>query len=454
MKTLIAALAVLLAGPRLSDHPVRGHAFTLTYDASASKVFKAPKSLTAVYVFDYWGTMVQQKLRGEGGDGDLYKNVLDPDPERVHRAELTRDGPRSRAQIDIPADAQLLSYYITDGTRWDDNGRRTYVSYVYDESGRPVRGARLANVDFMIMAGRSYADIVEELKQEITDHPDNLVAHVVYWRFRYFDTTDPDSLRMLMHQAEEYFTRLQTLPIDRDSLLNYETISYADVERIFWFSLTQRWKDPEVREMLHSMKDHIVRSAGAIPADRRFARVSFLYAAARDTSLAEYDLDAQRARAEAAQREFKKRLAEMVGETASDFSFRTLAGEQHRLSEFRGKLVFLDFWGSWCGPCVAEIPSIRAAYKTFAPQGVVFISISNDAAVKKWKAEDLRTFTEKKAMAWMQVLDDPQTPITSLYKVQFWPNPFLVARDGTILTRDGLRGEELQATLAKFLTDK
>jgi peroxiredoxin len=454
VKTFIAALVLLLAGPQLSDHPVRGRAFNLTYDLSGAKLFNKPDSLTVVYVFDYWGTKVAQKLRGEHGEGDLYKNVLDPEPDRLHQVRFTPHGSLWQAEIEIPPDARLLSYYITNGTRWDDNGRKTFVSYVYDESGKPVRGARLANVDFMLMAGKSYADIVEELGREIHAYPDNLIAHVVYWRFQYFDTTDPDSLRMLMHNAEEDFARLQTLSVDRDSLLNYEALSFGDVEKILWLSLMQRWKDPDVKELIRSMNDHIVGTAGAIPADRRFPRVNILHTLASDTPLARYDLDAQRARAEAAQREMKKSLAEMVGEPAPDFAFETIAGEKHRLSDFRGKLVFLDFWGSWCGPCVAEIPSVRAAYDRFGPQGVVFISISNDAAVTKWKAEDLRAFTQKKGMTWMQVLDDPQTTITILYKIHFWPNTFLVGRDGTILTRDGLRGDELQATLAKFLADK
>jgi peroxiredoxin len=300
----------------------------------------------------------------------------------------------------------------------------------------------------MLMAGKSYPEIVEELRKEIDAYPDHLLAHVVYWRFQYFDTASPDTLIILMNRAAEHFARLRDLPIARDSVLSFEAISYGDVDRVIWLSLIQQAKGKKVQKLIREMKQNIIRTVEAIPEGKRSPRVRGLYAAARDTSSLQYDLQAQQA---AWEREYRQMTAEFVGKPAPDFPFRTIDGDRRRLSDFRGKLVLLDFWGSWCGPCVAEIPNLKVAYGKYASRGVVFISISNDAQASRWDVDDLRAFARKNGMSWTQVLDDSEGSLQKLYGIRFYPNMFLIGRDGTVLTRQGVRGDELQATLEKAL---
>ncbi len=110
--------------------PVAGKPFTLMYDPSVSGILLGATQISVVYVFDYWGTKVVQKLKGEGQQEDMFQNVLYPDEGRTTEVKMVRDGRLWKAEILIPRGAALLSYYFTDGTRSDYNDRRT-VHFVH-----------------------------------------------------------------------------------------------------------------------------------------------------------------------------------------------------------------------------------------------------------------------------------------------------------------------------------
>ena len=73
-----------------------------------------------------------------------------------------------------------------------------------------------------------------------------------------------------------------------------------------------------------------------------------------------------------------------------DFSFIDLDGKSYRLSDFKGKVIYLDFWATWCGPCVKESPYFESLAEEFADQDIVFLAISTDANQKTW-ADYLKT---------------------------------------------------------------
>ena len=77
------------------------------------------------------------------------------------------------------------------------------------------------------------------------------------------------------------------------------------------------------------------------------------------------------------------RISLLVGDTILDFQFTDLDGKPHRFSEFHGKYVLLDFWGTWCGPCRAESPDLEKIYQQFRPRGLTILGMGDDKETEK-----------------------------------------------------------------------
>ncbi|MHC4180311.1 MAG: peroxiredoxin family protein [Planctomycetota bacterium] len=140
-----------------------------------------------------------------------------------------------------------------------------------------------------------------------------------------------------------------------------------------------------------------------------------------------------------------KLLGVFAGGDAPEFEATTLDDAKLKLSDFRGKLVLIDFWATWCSPCIAELPNVKKAYEKFADAGFVVISVSFDK-----DAATARKFANKKKMTWPQVWvkGGNQSRLAELYGVAGIPATFLVGPDGKVVTKD-LRGEKLITTVAR-----
>jgi peroxiredoxin/protocatechuate 3,4-dioxygenase beta subunit len=135
-----------------------------------------------------------------------------------------------------------------------------------------------------------------------------------------------------------------------------------------------------------------------------------------------------------------------VGDKAPDFAVRTLEGADLTLADFRGKFVLLDFWATWCAPCVAEIPDLRAVHEAFAKDDrFAMVSLSLDE-----KADDVRYMVKAVEMSWVQGLIGPDSPVATSYDATAIPAIFLIGPDGTILARD-LRGAKLKSAIEDAL---
>lgn len=150
--------------------------------------------------------------------------------------------------------------------------------------------------------------------------------------------------------------------------------------------------------------------------------------------------------------DFHKKVVDMgklmEGNPAPDFTLSTPEGNKMSLSQFKGKVLLVDFWASWCGPCRKENPNVVRIYGEYHSKGFEILSVSLDKSKDKWieaiKADGL---------VWNHVSDLGfwQSSVVPLYNISGIPFTVLVDKNGNIAAK-GLRGAELEAKVAELLS--
>ena len=138
-----------------------------------------------------------------------------------------------------------------------------------------------------------------------------------------------------------------------------------------------------------------------------------------------------------------------LGVEAYDFTFTDPTGKAVSLHDFRGKLVLIDFWASWCGPCCQEMKSLEPIYREVKNEDLEFISVSLDSREQDWKK-----ILEVEKLPWVMLWDKEgfgKSPehLTALQKAYgFYSIPFIVLLDceGKLIAR-GLRGEKVKTAI-------
>lgn len=138
-----------------------------------------------------------------------------------------------------------------------------------------------------------------------------------------------------------------------------------------------------------------------------------------------------------------------VGSVAPDFVLADLDGNAVRLADLRGQPVVLNFWASWCGPCVEEFPLLREAAERHAAEGLAVVGI-----VFRDRSEAARDFMIRNGATWPAAMD-PGERVASAYGILGPPETYFIARDGTIAARQfgPVDAESLEAQLATILPD-
>ena len=118
-----------------------------------------------------------------------------------------------------------------------------------------------------------------------------------------------------------------------------------------------------------------------------------------------------------------------VGDTAPKFTIATDSGRTVSLDDFGGKLLVLNFWATWCPPCVQEIPSLEQFSRDLSKEGVVVLGISVDKDPNVY-----RTFVERANVSFLTARD-PEQKINAAYGTFQYPETYVINRQGRVLQK-------------------
>jgi peroxiredoxin len=123
-------------------------------------------------------------------------------------------------------------------------------------------------------------------------------------------------------------------------------------------------------------------------------------------------------------------VEKLSGQKATDFTLKDINGKSVSLSSFKGKVVLLNFWATWCPPCRAEIPAMNKLNQLLKNKGLVILAVSTDRSV-----DDVKDFLSSVPVNFTVVTDEKLAVTRNLYKVFMVPTTFLIDKRGIIVKK-------------------
>jgi len=136
-----------------------------------------------------------------------------------------------------------------------------------------------------------------------------------------------------------------------------------------------------------------------------------------------------------------------LGKVAPDIQGKDSDGQEFKLSDYRGKVVVLDFWADWCGPCMAMVPHERSLVKRLEGKPFALVGVNRDES-----REALKKCEGKHGMTWRSFFDGQEGPISKRYNVKSMPTIYVLDVKG-VIRHKGVRGEALDRAVDWLLKE-
>mgnify|MGYP001106146520 CR=1 FL=1 len=124
------------------------------------------------------------------------------------------------------------------------------------------------------------------------------------------------------------------------------------------------------------------------------------------------------------------------GQEVIPFKLKGVNGKMVDISALKGKVVLIDFWGSWCGPCRESHPHLKEVYKKYKKKGLEIVGVAREYGDRKRQEQAWKKAITEDKIDWLQVLSDPgELDLVKIYGISAFPTKVLVDRNGKIVLR-------------------
>ena len=279
-----------------------------------------------------------------------------------------------------------------------------------------VSAVMYANLDFAKAISKRSVDIIQNLMNNATNHDDDDLLENRYIGFT-------DTYALLLYKQGRYDSAfyyqdaiLQRGPMGVEGMERYAV--YAEKSRGAIFA--KQFIEPQLLKGVSSptMQNQLlaIYKQNNLPMD-------------------EYNKIMDTANLIAKKKTIASIKAQLGSDVAKDFTLKDLQGEDVSLSSFKSKVVVLDFWATWCGPCRASFPAMQETvtkYKDDKEVAFLFIDVFENKEPKKMQAETTQFINDNKYN--FQVLLDTKDEVAGDYKVNGIPTKFIINKDGKIVS--------------------